>query len=210
MAATTSRMRNSRWTPTGKILACASIPIANLGAYPSTFWASVPTCLYGTAALGPVQHPRDLRARSTGFIPIPCPVDAVRGAGRPEATFLVERIVEKAAREIGRDPADFRRKNFVKSFPHQTPVILAYDVGDYAKALDKALELADYKGVGARKAASAAKGKLRGVGFSAYIEACGLAPSQAVGALGRRRRPMGISRSAGQYGRNGRGSDRLP
>ena len=75
-------------------------------------------------------------------------------------------------------------KNFVTSFPHQTPVILAYDVGDYSKALDKALALADYKGVGARKAASAAKGKLRGVGFSAYIEACGLAPSQAVGALG--------------------------
>jgi carbon-monoxide dehydrogenase large subunit len=92
--------------------------------------------------------------------------------------------VEKAAREMGRDPADFRRQNFVKSFPHQTPVILAYDVGDYPKALDKALELADYKGVGARKAASAAKGKLRGVGFSAYIEACGLAPSQAAGSLG--------------------------
>ena len=111
-------------------------------------------------------------------------VDAVRGAGRPEATYLVERIVEMAARETGRDPAEFRRQNFVKSFPHQTPVILAYDVGDYSKALDKALALADYKGVGARKAASAAKGKLRGVGFSAYIEACGLAPSQAVGALG--------------------------
>ena len=107
------------------------------------------------------------------------PVDAVRGAGRPEATFLVERIVEKAARETGHDPAEFRRKNFVTSFPHQTPVVCAYDVGDYAKALDKALELADYKGVAARKAASAAKGKLRGVGFSAYIEACGLAPSQA-------------------------------
>ncbi|MBV8105274.1 MAG: molybdopterin-dependent oxidoreductase, partial [Hyphomicrobiales bacterium] len=112
------------------------------------------------------------------------PVDAYRGAGRPEATFVVERLVEIAAREIGRDPAEFRRMNFVKSFPHQTPVILAYDAGDYPKALDKALELADYKGVGARKAASAAKGKLRGIGISAYIEACGLAPSAAVGSLG--------------------------
>ena len=74
--------------------------------------------------------------------------------------------------------------NFVKSFPHQTPVILAYDAGDYAKALDKALELADYAGVAQRKAASAAKGKLRGIGFSAYIEACGLAPSAAAGSLG--------------------------
>ena len=111
-------------------------------------------------------------------------VDAVRGAGRPEATFLVERIVELAARETGKDSAEFRRQNFVKSFPHQTPVILAYDIGDYLQALDKALALADYKGVAQRKAASAAKGKLRGIGFSAYIEACGLAPSQAVGSLG--------------------------
>ncbi len=111
-------------------------------------------------------------------------VDAVRGAGRPEATFLVERIVEIAARETGRDSAEFRRANFITSFPHQTPVILCYDAGNYAGALDKALAAADYKGVAQRKAASAAKGKLRGVGFSAYIEACGLAPSAAVGSLG--------------------------
>jgi carbon-monoxide dehydrogenase large subunit len=96
----------------------------------------------------------------------------------------VERIVEIAARETGRDPVEFRRANFITSFPHQTPVILCYDAGDYGAALDKALALADYNGVGARKAASAAKGKLRGVGFSAYIEACGLAPSAAVGSLG--------------------------
>src|SRR5208283_4394320 len=102
----------------------------------------------------------------------------------PEATFVIERLVELAARQTGRDPAEFRRQNFVTQFPHQTPVIMAYDAGDYAAALDKALALADYKGVGARKAASAAKGKLRGVGMSAYIEACGLAPSQAVGSLG--------------------------
>ena len=90
----------------------------------------------------------------------------------------------KSRSRDGHDSAEFRRKNFVTSFPHQTPVVLAYDVGDYAKALDKALELADYKGVGARKAASAAKGKLRGVGISAYIEACGLAPSQVAGFMG--------------------------
>src|SRR6185437_9595550 len=87
-----------------------------------------------------------------------------------------ERLAEVAARETGRDPAEFRRMNFVKSFPHQTPVIMTYDAGDFAGALDKAL--------GQRKAASAAKGKLRGIGFSAYIEACGMAPSQAVGSLG--------------------------
>ncbi len=167
----------------GKILAMRVHTIANLGAYPSTFWASVPTYLYGILLSGQYDIAA-IYCEVDGVYTNTAPVDAYRGAGRPEATFLVERIVEKAAREIGRDPAEFRRQNFIKSFPHQTPVILAYDVGDYAKALDKALALADYKGVGARKAASAAKGKLRGIGFSAYIEACGLAPSQAVGALG--------------------------
>ncbi len=167
----------------GKILAMRVHTVANLGAYPSTFWASVPTYLYGILLSGQYDIAA-IYCEVDGVYTNTVSVDAVRGAGRPEATYLVERIVEKAARELGRDPADFRGQNFVKSFPHQTPVILAYDVGDYPKALDKALELADYKGVGARKAASAAKGKLRGVGFSAYIEACGLAPSQAVGALG--------------------------
>ena len=167
----------------GKILAMRVHTVANLGAYPSTFWASVPTYLYGILLSGQYDIAA-IYCEVDGVYTNTVSVDAVRGAGRPEATYLVERIVEKAAREAGRDPADFRRQNFVKSFPHQTPVILAYDVGDYSKALDKALALADYKGVGARKAASAAKGKLRGVGFSAYIEACGLAPSQAAGSLG--------------------------
>ena len=112
------------------------------------------------------------------------PVDAYRGAGRPEATFVVERLVEVAAREMGKDPAEFRRHNFITSFPHATPVIMTYDTGNYAACLDKALEMIDYKGLPARKAESAKKGLKRGVGFSAYIEACGIAPSQAVGSLG--------------------------
>jgi carbon-monoxide dehydrogenase large subunit len=157
--------------------------IANLGAYPSTFWSSVPTYLYAILLSGQYNIP-NIYAEVDAVYTNTVSVDAVRGAGRPEATFLVERIVEIAARELGRDPAEFRRANFVTSFPHQTPVILCYDAGDYGKALDKALEQADYKGIGARKAASAAKGKLRGIGFSAYIEACGLAPSAAVGSLG--------------------------
>src|SRR5262249_26057378 len=157
--------------------------IANLGAYLSTFASSVPTYLYGILLSGQYAIPA-IYCEVDAVYTNTAPVDAYRGAGRPEATFVVERIVELAARETGRDSAEFRRQNFVKSFPHQTPVILAYDIGDYPKALDKALELADYKGVAKRKAASAAKGKLRGVGISAYIEACGLAPSQAVGSLG--------------------------
>jgi carbon-monoxide dehydrogenase large subunit len=167
----------------GKMLGLRVHTTANLGAYPSTFWSVVPTYLYAILLSGQYDIPA-IYAEVDAVYTNSVPVDAVRGAGRPEATFLVERIVEKSARETGRDSAEFRRQNFVKSFPHQTPVILCYDAGDYPKALDKALELADYKGVAARKAASAAKGKLRGVGFSAYIEACGLAPSQAVGSLG--------------------------
>jgi aerobic carbon-monoxide dehydrogenase large subunit len=167
----------------GKMLAMRVHTIANLGAYPSTFWASVPTYLYGILLSGQYDIAA-IYCEVDGVYTNTVSVDAVRGAGRPEATFLVERIVELAARETGKDSAEFRRQNFVKSFPHQTPVILAYDVGDYSQALDRALTLADYKGVVQRKAASAAKGKLRGIGFSAYIEACGLAPSQAVGSLG--------------------------
>jgi aerobic carbon-monoxide dehydrogenase large subunit len=167
----------------GKITGMRVHTIANLGAYMSTFSSSVPTYLYGLLLSGQYAIP-NIYCEVDAVYTNTAPVDAYRGAGRPEATFLVERIVEIAARETGRDSVEFRRSNFVTVFPHQTPVILAYDVGDYPKALDKALALADYKGVAARKAASAAKGKLRGVGISAYIEACGLAPSQAVGSLG--------------------------
>ena len=167
----------------GKITAFRVHTIANLGAYPSTFWSSVPTYLYAILLSGQYAIP-NIYAEVDAVYTNTVSVDAYRGAGRPEATFLVERIVEVAARETGRDPAEFRRTNFITTFPHQTPVILCYDAGDYPAALDKALAMADYKGFPARKAASAAKGKLRGVGFSAYIEACGLAPSSAVGSLG--------------------------
>ena len=167
----------------GKITGLRVHTIANLGAYMSTFSSSVPTYLYGLLLSGQYDIP-NIYCEVDAVYTNTAPVDAYRGAGRPEATFLVERIVELAARELGKDSAEFRRQNFVKSFPHQTPVLLNYDVGDYPKALDKALLLADYKGVAQRKAASAAKGKLRGVGISAYIEACGLAPSRAAGSLG--------------------------
>ncbi|WP_158814386.1 xanthine dehydrogenase family protein molybdopterin-binding subunit [Methylocapsa sp. S129] len=167
----------------GKITGLRVHTIANLGAYLSTFSSSVPTYLYGLLLSGQYNIPA-IYCEVDAVYTNTAPVDAYRGAGRPEATFVVERIVEIAARQLGRDPGEFRRANFVTSFPHQTPVILAYDAGNYGGALDKALALADYKGIGARKAASAAKGKLRGIGFSAYIEACGLAPSAAVGSLG--------------------------
>ena len=167
----------------GKITGLRVHTLANLGAYLSTFASAVPTYLYAPLLSGQYAIP-NIYCEVDGIYTNTAPVDAYRGAGRPEATFVVERLVEVAARETGRDPAEFRRLNFVNVFPHQTPVLMTYDVGDFPAALDKALEEADYKGIARRKAASAAKGKRRGVGFSAYIEACGIAPSQAVGALG--------------------------
>jgi carbon-monoxide dehydrogenase large subunit len=167
----------------GKILGLRAKTVANLGAYMSTFSSSVPTYLYATLLSGQYDIPHiycevDAVYTNTG------PVDAYRGAGRPEATFVVERLVEVGAREMGVDPAELRRRNFIKSFPHQTPVIMNYDAGDYNASLKQAMELGDCKGFGKRKRESARHGKLRGIGFSTYIEACGIAPSQAVGSLG--------------------------
>jgi carbon-monoxide dehydrogenase large subunit len=166
-----------------KITALRVKTIANIGAYMSTFSSSVPTYLYGTLLSGQYEIAAiycEVDAVYTNTVP----VDAYRGAGRPEATFVVERLVEVGARELGLDPTELRRKNFIKNFPHQTPVIMNYDVGDYHGSLRKALEIADFKGFGRRKRESARHGKLRGIGFSSYIEACGIAPSQAVGSLG--------------------------
>ncbi len=159
--------------------------IANMGAYLSTFATAVPTYLYGTLLAGQYTTPAihvNVRAAFTHTTP----VDAYRGAGRPEATYLVESIVSKAAREIGVDPAELRKRNFIAptAFPYQTPVALTYDSGNYVPIIDEAMKLSDYAGFGARQSAAKAKGKLRGIGISSYIEACGLAPSAVVGSLG--------------------------
>jgi carbon-monoxide dehydrogenase large subunit len=167
----------------GKILGLRAKTIANIGGYMSTFSSAIPTYMYATLLSGQYAIPQiycEVDAVYTNTVP----VDAYRGAGRPEASFVVERLIEVGARELGQDPAELRRKNFVKAFPHQTPVIMAYDAGDYNASLKKAMELADYKGFAKRKRESARHGRLRGIGISAYIEACGIAPSQAVGSLG--------------------------
>ncbi len=167
----------------GKILALRAKTIANLGAYMSTFSSSVPTYLYATLLSGQYNIP-SIYCEVDAVYTNTAPVDAYRGAGRPEATFVVERLVEVAARQMGIDPADLRRRNFITAFPHQTPVIMAYDAGDYNASLKKAMEIADVKGFAKRKREAARRGKLRGLGYSTYIEACGIAPSQAVGSLG--------------------------
>jgi aerobic carbon-monoxide dehydrogenase large subunit len=167
----------------GKIIGLRAHTTAAMGAYLSTFASCVPTYLYATLLSGQYNIP-NIYAEVDAVYTNTAPVDAYRGAGRPEATYVVERLVETAARELKMDPAEFRRRNFVTQFPHQTPVIMCYDAGDYDAALVKAQDIADVKGFKDRKAASARKGMLRGLGYSAYIEACGIAPSAAVGSLG--------------------------
>ncbi len=157
--------------------------IANLGAYMSLFSSSVPTYLYATLLSGQYDIANihcNVRTAYTNTTP----VDAYRGAGRPEACYLIERMMETAARDLGIDPAELRRKNFIREFPHQTPVIMAYDSGDFEANLEAAMKAADYAGFEKRRSESASQGKLRGIGMSCYIEACGIAPSAAVGSLG--------------------------
>ncbi|KMK67652.1 xanthine dehydrogenase family protein molybdopterin-binding subunit [Puniceibacterium sp. IMCC21224] len=158
---------------------------ANMGAYLSTFAPSVPTWLHGTLMAGNYKTPLiyvNVKAVFTNTVP----VDAYRGAGRPEATFQLERVVDKAARELGVDPIALRRQNFITEFPYATPVAVEYDTGDYPATMDKLEEIADLAGFAARREASKAKGMLRGLGVNCYIEACGIAPSNLVGQLGAR------------------------
>lgn len=167
----------------GRIVGLKVDTIANFGAYMSLFSSAVPTYLYATLLSGQYDIANihcNVRAVYTNTVP----VDAYRGAGRPEACYVIERLMETAAREMGMDPSELRRRNFITLFPHQTPVIMAYDAGDFDGNMDKAQAAADVAGFAARKAEAASRGKLRGLGYSAYIEACGIAPSQAAGSLG--------------------------
>lgn len=168
-------------------LAIRTDTYANMGAYLSTFAPSVPTWLHGTLMAGNYKTPLiyvNVKAVFTNTVP----VDAYRGAGRPEATFQLERIVDKAAREMGLDPIEIRRRNFIKpdQFPYATPVAVEYDTGNYDATMDKLIEIADIGGFAARRSESAQRGKLRGLGICSYIEACGIAPSSLVGQLGAR------------------------
>lgn len=170
----------------GKIVALQARTYASMGAYLSTFAPAVPTYLYGTLMSGEYDIPH-IHVQTIGTFTNTAPVDAVRGAGRPEATFVVERIMDLAADELSLDPAEIRRRNFVPadSFPYQTQVALQYDSGNYEPALDKALEMVGYAGLREeQKKRLTGGGKLLGIGLSSYIEACGLAPSAVVGSLG--------------------------
>lgn len=158
---------------------------ANLGAYLSTFSTAVPTILYATLLAGQYKTPQ-VYVEVDAWFTNTSPVDAYRGAGRPEATYLLERIVSRCAWETGLSQDEIRRRNFITEFPYQTPVALQYDTGDFPACMAQANELAEMASFEQRKAESKAKGLLRGVGYSSYIEACGLAPSNVAGALGAR------------------------
>ena len=171
----------------GNFLALRTETLANVGAYLSNFSTATPTFLHGTLMAGPYRTPLvyvNVKAVFTNT----APVDAYRGAGRPEATFSIERVVDKMCRELNLDPVAVRRKNFIQpdQYPYTTPVGLVYDTGNYPATLDKLIEIADFSGFEARRAESAARGKLRGLGLSTWIEACGIAPSNLVGVLGAR------------------------
>ena len=169
----------------GKFLAMRVKTTANVGAYLSTFASCIPTILYATLLAGQYTTPL-IHCEVTAVFTNTSPVDAYRGAGRPEATYVVERLVETAAREMKIDPAEIRRKNFIRQFPYQTPVALLYDTGNYDATLDAAMKMGDVAGFSKRKEESKKKGKLRGLGYACYIEACGIAPSAVAGSLGAR------------------------
>jgi carbon-monoxide dehydrogenase large subunit len=171
----------------GRFLAMRVATLANLGAYLGSFAPAIPTWCYGTLLAGNYATPA-IYVEVKGVFTNTAPVDAYRGAGRPEACYVVERLVDRAAREMKIDPAELRRRNFVANdaFPYTTPVALTYDSGDYFKTLDMAVAAADYAGFERRRQESAKRGKLRGIGIATYIEACAMAPSVLAGQLGAR------------------------
>src|SRR5229473_3819093 len=146
-----------------KILALRVKTHANFGAYMSLFSSAVPTYLYATLLSGQYNIPA-IYAEVMGDYTTTTPVDAYRGAGRPEASYLLERMMETAARQLKVDPTELRAKNFITQFPYQTPVIMAYDTGDFHASLEAAKKAIDYAGFAGRKAKAKSDGKLRGLG----------------------------------------------
>jgi len=174
----------------GKMVALQAYTYANMGAYLSTFAPAVPTYLHGTLLQGLYTTPK-INVDVTATFTHTNAVDAYRGAGRPEATYLLERLMDLAALEMNMDPAELRLKNFIPAFDgvnqegYMTQVALQYDSGNYEPVLKRALEMVGYDAFREEQAAQS-NGKLLGIGFSTYIEACGIAPSAVVGALGAR------------------------
>jgi carbon-monoxide dehydrogenase large subunit len=169
----------------GTLLGLRVKTYANLGAYLSTFAPLIPTFLYGPLLPGVYTLPA-LDCEVLGVFTNTVPVDAYRGAGRPEACYLVERLMDLAADELGIDPAEIRRRNFIPPdhFPHTTIAGMMYDSGSYEANMDKALEQFGYARWREEQAKARQQGRYLGIGLICYIEACGIAPSAAAGAMG--------------------------
>jgi carbon-monoxide dehydrogenase large subunit len=171
----------------GSFLALRVSTLANLGAYLSTFGPAIPTWFHATLLAGVYKTPA-IYCEVKGLFTNTVPVDAYRGAGRPEAAYILERLVDVIAHDLGFDRVELRRRNFIpkNAFPYQTPVGFTYDSGDYEATLNAAIAAADVAGFEERRRKARAEGKLRGLGYSTYVEACGAAPSAIAGALGAR------------------------
>jgi carbon-monoxide dehydrogenase large subunit len=156
-----------------------------MGAYLSTAAPGIPTILHGLLYVGPYTID-SVYCESIGVMTNGTPTDAYRGAGRPEATFLLERMVDNVARAIDMDPAELRRKNLIPPFEdgYEVAAGLNYDSGDYSAAFEKALDMAGYGDFRSQQAAARAEGRYLGIGVTAYTEMCGLGPSQVAGAVG--------------------------
>ena len=171
----------------GNFLALRVDTIANLGAYVSTMGAAIPSAIYSALLAGVYRTPA-IATQSTGVFTNTLPVDAYRGAGRPEACYVLERLADEAARVLGLDRAEIRRRNLVAAdaMPYKTPIGPTYDCGNFPKILSRLLQVADYDGFGKRRADTARKAKLRGFGLACYVESSGIAPSRFATSLGAR------------------------
>ncbi len=171
----------------GTITALRAKTYANLGGVLSTIAPGIPTTLYGRMLSGAYRIP-NIHCRVLGVYTNTGMVDAYRGAGRPEATYVVERAVDLLARELELDPVEIRRRNFIppEDFPYDPGILrgLKYDTGDYEKALDRALEIVDYEGFRREQGEARRQGRYLGIGFSTYVEICGAAPSAWIGTVG--------------------------
>ncbi|GAC1647176.1 MAG: molybdopterin-dependent oxidoreductase [Herpetosiphon sp.] len=173
-------------TRDGKITGFRVDTYANLGGYLSTIAPGVATTLYGRMVAGVYKIP-NIFVDVKGVYTNTAMVDAYRGAGRPEATYVIERAVDMFAHEIGMDPVEVRRKNFIQpeDFPFDTGIgMLDYDSGNYEPALNRALEISGYKDFPQKQAEARKNGKLLGMGVCTYVEVCGVAPSKWIGLAG--------------------------
>ncbi len=169
----------------GTFLALRVRTLANLGAYVSTVGAGIPTAIHASLLAGVYRTPA-LDIEITGVFTNTQPTDAYRGAGRPEACYVLERLADRAARELGLDRAEIRRRNLIPpaAMPYTTPIGPTYDSGDFPRVFERALAVADYAGFASRRAEAARRGLLRGIGVAVFVESSGVAPSKLVGALG--------------------------